>query len=262
MSNLAIAICLFIVGAALGSFACCQAWRLRFKEKKQRLGNRSVCLHCKYQLRWYDNIPIFSWLILKGRCRKCKKPIGKAELISEFALGIIFALLGLQFYTKGIFNFVTISQIIILLITITSFWVMLIYDAKWQRLPVSLLYFTILTAAIYSGIGLSQTTDWGAAALNLIGAVGLLAGVYFLIYFFSKESMVGGGDWLLCLSIALLLGHWWLAIIELFLANLLAALATLPAFIKKGQKQLAFGPFLILAFVIVYLMKAGLMILI
>ena len=60
---------LFILGACFGSFLCCQARRLRIKDKHgkksvKKLGSRSVCLHCKAKLKWYDNIPIISWLIL------------------------------------------------------------------------------------------------------------------------------------------------------------------------------------------------------
>ena len=86
--NIAIVILLAIVGAGLGSFACCQAWRIRKGDKSVR----SHCMNCSYQLKWYDNIPIVSWLMLGGKCRKCHKKIGLAELIAELALAAIFAL--------------------------------------------------------------------------------------------------------------------------------------------------------------------------
>ncbi|MBR3220508.1 prepilin peptidase [Candidatus Saccharibacteria bacterium] len=259
MSDVFTLIILFIFGAALGSFACCQAWRLHLKEQGKRLGQRSVCLHCKYKLKWYDNIPIFSWLLLKGKCRKCKNPIGKAEILSELSLATAFTLVGLEFFANSTFATISIIQAILLLITLVNFWILLVYDAKWGRLPTIILALANVTALIYAALSLSQAPDFLPALINMVGAVGLLAGIYFLLYFFSKEQMVGGGDWLVCLAIALILGHWWLAILELFLANLLASVATLPAFIKKGRKKLYFGPFLIIGFVVIYLLRTWLM---
>ena len=254
-----IGIIFFIFGAAFGSFACCQAWRLRLRQKGSKLGSRSVCLHCKYQLKWYDNIPLFSWLILKGHCRKCKKPIGRAEVLSEFCLGLVFALLGLNFFAVGLFTPVAIAQFIILMAAIIGFWVLLIYDARWGQLPTKALIIVNLLAITYAILGLITATDFSAALLSLVVAIGLLAGIYYLLYFFSRESLVGSGDWLLCLAIAAFLGHWWLAIIELFLANFFAAFVSLPAFFKKGRRKIFFGPFLIGSFILVFLLRTWLM---
>ena len=259
LTTVLVAIAFFIFGSALGSFACCQTRRLRLKEQGKKLGARSVCLHCKYQLKWYDNIPLFSWLILGGRCRKCKKPIGYTEIISEFSLGLVFALFGVNFIFSADFAPLIIAQFVLLLATLTALWILLLYDAKWGRLPTSVLAIANLFAVIYAVLNLSAAPDLSVAAFNLLLAVGLLAGVYYLLYFFSKETLVGSGDWLLCLAIALILGHWWLAVIELFLANLLAALVSLPSFFKKGQKKIFFGPYLIIAFAVICLIKTWLM---
>ena len=87
--------------------------------------------------------------------------------------------------------------------------------------------------------------------LPVLGSVALLAGTYYLLYILSKERLVGGGDWMLCLAIGLLLGDWRLALVELFLANFLGALVMLPL----KQKKIAFGPFLVIAFVIIFVLK-------
>ena len=67
----------FMLGAILGSFACCQAYRMRYKEEEKKIGKRSECLFCGHKLAWFELIPIVSWLLQRGRCRKCKKKIGK-----------------------------------------------------------------------------------------------------------------------------------------------------------------------------------------
>ncbi len=87
--------------------------------------------------------------------------------------------------------------------------------------------------------------------LSLLGSVAILAGVYYLLYVLSKERLVGGGDWLLCLAIGLLLRDWKLALVELFFANFLGSLVMLP----RGKKKIAFGPFLVVGFVIVFTLK-------
>ena len=85
---------MFILGACFGSFLCCQARRLRLKEgkkpKSKKLPARSICLSCGYQLKWYDNLPIFSWLLLRGKCRKCRQKIGILEVLSELGLALAF----------------------------------------------------------------------------------------------------------------------------------------------------------------------------
>ena len=224
---------LALLGACFGSFACCQTWRLRYREKNQSLGPRSLCLHCKKQLKWYDNIPVLSWLILKGRCRHCHKKIGLAEFLSELALLIIFPLLGLHFWpalqTTLPIILLPIGQLLFLLALVTVLWMLLLYDAKWQKLPSRLLVIANLLAIFYAGLTLwlsalsPEVTDVFASIksslFSLLISVAVLAGIYYLLYFLSNEQAVGSGDWLLCLPIALVLGHWWLALIELFLSN-------------------------------------------
>ena len=120
---------LFILGACIGSYLCCQVRRLHLKNSHQptpkpskepshktakssakttkptakgtnkaKLPPRSICLDCKYQLAWYDNIPIISWLALRGKCRKCHHKIGLAEFLSELGVGL--ALLAFGFSLK------------------------------------------------------------------------------------------------------------------------------------------------------------------
>ena len=92
---------LFIIGACLGSFLCCQARRLHLRasssEARQSLGSRSVCLNCHRRLKWFDNLPIISWIFLRGKCRYCRHKIGIAEVLSEFGLGLGFVGLGTTF---------------------------------------------------------------------------------------------------------------------------------------------------------------------
>ena len=262
-------IALFFAGAVLGSFACCQAWRLRLKEtKKDNPGKWSVCISCGKRLSAKENIPIISWIAQKGKCRNCGAKIGKAEIFSEFSLGIALAAIGAHLYPKtiavfssgNIYNMVAlVITTLLLVVSIIIMWILMVYDAKWQRLPVKLLVALNICAALYAilqfvGIVLAANTssDVTSYLASLAIAVAILAGIYFCLSFFSKEKLVGSGDWMLALPIALILGHWWLALVVLFISNLLGSIVGTVMKIKSGAKQIPFGPFLVIAFVIVY----------
>ncbi len=262
-------IILFFIGAALGSFACCQAWRLRLKEtKKSNPGKWSVCLSCGKRLSAKENIPIFSWLFQRGKCRHCGAKIGKAEILSELSLAAALVGLGAYFYpqviavfTSGqIFNIVMlILTMLLLIISIIIMWILMIYDAKWQKLPVKLLVVLNITAVIYAVVSIISvivsSDSIGSIFTYLLSmaiAVALLGGMYFCLSFFSKEKLVGSGDWLVALPIALILGNWWLALVTLFISNLLGSIFGTILRVKKGTRQIPFGPFLIIGFTIVY----------
>lgn len=246
---------IFLLGSIFGSFACCQAWRIHEKQEGRKLGKRSICINCGEKLKWFDNIPIFSWLFLRGKCRNCKAKIGRAEILSELGLGLVFLAIAYKYFSSfstvaGFFSspIETLVQPLVLAVAFIIFWIILVYDAKWGELPVALMLIEIPFAIIYQ---FAVKGDLIHTAVS----VGLLAGIYYLIYFFSKEKAVGGGDWILCLSIGIFLGRFELAIIELFLSNFTASLAAIPQTLKKEKKPIPFGPFLILSLLVILLIS-------
>ena len=86
-----------IIGLVLGSFVKALSDR---SLKNKSFWGRSYCPHCKHSLRWYDLFPVFSYLILKGKCRYCHKKIGIEYLLVEVAMGILIAFLFYQFLTN------------------------------------------------------------------------------------------------------------------------------------------------------------------
>lgn len=248
---------LFVIGAGMGSFACCQARRIhRREEKKKPLGKWSVCESCGKRLGFFENIPILSWVFLKGKCKKCKSKIGVMEILSEIGTGAVFALLGWFSYDKiqdG--NAFEITKFVLLLILTVCFAIGFIYDAKWGMLPNSVLVGGVLIAVIYLVLRViaGEKLEW----MNVVSGVGLLAGTYYLLYLFSKEKLVGSGDWPLALAVSLIFGDWWLSVLVLFLSNFMASVIMVPVAIKKKKKhmQIPFGPFLIAAFYVVFLLQ-------
>lgn len=277
-----------IFGAVLGSFACCQAWRIRLHSEGRKLGNRSVCLHCGHRLSRFELIPIFSWLFLGGKCKKCKTKIGLIEIFSEIMMAIIFA--SFAFRTGSLIQQILqhagplaitplvifeVIKLLLLYAIFTVMWILLVYDKKWLELPVNLLRLGIILSGIYFlfnlytkyGLNLLIETRGNEVILvknslhlqdiwqyllrdlsRFLGAMLALPGIYFVLYKFSRETLVGGGDFILLISVALLLGRWELGVIELGLSNLLAAIFNYRMLKNpKNRQPFGFAPYIILA---------------
>lgn len=235
-------ILMFVLGAIFGSFFCCQVRRSEAKIKSRR----SVCLHCKKKLKWYDNMPIVSWLILRGKCRNCHKKIGFAEIISEVASALALLAIGTTIKVETatfndwlIFGLITIFTLSLLFLAI--------YDGITGKLPTIGLIISVILAALSIITGF-QT---GFSEMPFISAA-IFGGIYLALYLISKGKWVGDGDWILAGAIGLGLGHPWLAMVALFVANFSACLIMYPIVKKKKNHQIYFGPFLVLSFIVVY----------
>ncbi len=247
---------LFILGACFGSFLCCQARRLKLKtQKSKKLGSRSVCLHCHAKLKWQDNIPIISWLILKGKCRKCHKKIGIAEFLSELLVALAFLLLSIDFNiaTATIIEWLTFTIILLLTLSLSF---LAIYDGLYGKLPnfalvISLIFAAVILAlkeyAILSNRGFSPELIW-----QPLLSISILGGLYLLLYFISHGKWVGNGDWILGVIIGLAIFYPWLALLILFFANLFACLIMFKKTRNHKNHKIHFGPFFVAAFIIVY----------
>lgn len=261
---------MFMLGAIFGSFACCQAWRWHYKiHTKKDLGQWSVCLHCKKRIAWYDNIPIVSWLVLRGKCRNCGKKIGVADFLSEISMAVAFLMLSWAYLIPMINNwhvlaltpgvlFVQMATFIMTLLMLVVLMVLAVYDAKWGQLPTVLLVLAVIMGTIILvlktyQVSLAEGDVWMSLMSTGIGAA-ILAGVCFVIYKASHERLMGGGDWILALALALALADWWLALWNIFLANLLGDMIALPGAIKSGNHKVHFGPFLVAGFVLVLIL--------
>ena len=267
---------MFVLGTVFGSFFCCQVRRREEKEGvfegirsaaarerareprgdgRERRGPKkhssslpiySICLHCKKKLSWYDNIPIVSWLILRGRCRNCHKKIGSAEIISELASGLALLLIATTINVEVATpeNWLTFTLITIFTLSLLF---LAIYDGITGKLPVA----GLITSVILAALSIVPAAINNFSAMPFLSAA-LFGGIYLALYLVSKGKWVGDGDWILAGAIGLGLGHPWLSAIALFVANLSACLIMYPIVKNKKNHQIYFGPFLVLSFVIVY----------
>lgn len=255
--RIVILVFLFAIGAAMGSFVCCQARRERRNEEgKKKLGKRSVCLSCGYQLRWYDNIPIVSWLSLGGKCRKCHKKIGVVELVAEIVLGVVFLVVGIVAGNIEQFAWVDWLNLCMTLVFATILLFLAIYDGLWGELPQKWLLAAVICGAV---IAILKVCFLGGNVWSALVGIGILGGVYYLLFFLSKGELVGSGDWIMGLAIALALGDAWLALLVMFISNALAAIVMLPVVKFKKNTKIYFGPWMAIGYAVVLISMKTLM---
>ena len=229
----------FIIGAAMGSFLNCLAGRLYHR---QPLGGRSACPHCGRKIAWYDNIPLISFINLRGVCRQCHKKISWQYPLVELAVGALFIiawrhnLVGVNVWNLGLWDlrFVLRDWLAIGILT-----VIFIMDWRWYVVDdvVSLPAIVLLALA-----NLLLGSPWG----SLLSAAVIGAGFFTLQYVISRGRWVGGGDIRLGALLGVALG-WPLTLVALMLAYVGGAVVGvfLIIFKKKQLKsQVPFGVFL------------------
>ncbi len=275
---------LVLIGACLGSFAGATVWRLRAKQLqydkehkepydkaeykrlkklngKSVMQDRSQCLECGYELKWYDLIPIVSWLSLKGRCRSCKHPIGKFELFMELGM-VAYFVLSYAFWPGGVDSGLEIAHFVLWLAAGVAMAILFAYDLKWFLLPDSVVIVLGVIGLAIVGISAAETQDFGGTILTTLGAVAVLGGLYATLFTVSKGKWVGFGDVKLGAALALLLVDWQLAIVALFLANLIGCLIVIPALATKKLKRTSrvpFGPMLIAGTILTWFIGWGIL---
>lgn len=266
-----------VLGLIIGSFVGASVWRLRLRQlqedeaageeidgdelqrlkplaAKNTVDDRSRCLECGHVLHWYDLIPLFSWLTLRGKCRYCKKRIGWYEPVAEITMAVVFA--GSFFlWPLGFDTALQWIQFGVWLVAMAMLGVLFIYDMKWFLLPDRVVFPFISTALVFAALRLSESADVMQAALSLAGAIVILSGLYYILHLVSRGQWIGFGDVKLGLGLALLMGEWQLAFIALFLANVLGLLVVLPGMMRgvvTQQTRIPFGPFLIVGTLITF----------
>ena len=268
-------IALVLVGLCLGSFAGAMTWRLRARQlvedkengdeydrseykRLKKLTEKSVahdhsqCLNCSYVLRWYDLIPLVSWLSLGGKCRNCRKPIGYVEPLIELGVALFFVL-SYAFWPYPLAHPLEIARLIIWLIAGVGFAILFLYDTKWFLLPDKVNYSVIGLGLVSAILVIVGSSDIPSTLGYIGGSVLILSGLYFILYKISKGAWVGFGDIKLGLGLALLLADYRLAFIAIFAANLIGCIIVIPGMIAgklKRNSHVPFGPLLILGTVI------------
>ncbi|MFZ2975681.1 MAG: prepilin peptidase [Candidatus Moraniibacteriota bacterium] len=249
-----------ILGLIVGSFLNVLVYRIHTAE--ELIFDRSKCPHCKKQIRWFDNIPVVSFVILKFRCRDCNEKISWQYPIVEIFTGVIFALIGWKFFV--LINTASWLLTAYYLFMASSLITILVYDFLYLEIPGSVLWVSIFLAiafGLYSdGMTLLSLEN---NTLNLLDTriyPGILSATiafvfFFSLSFFSREKWMGMGDAYLVILLGLILG-WPEILLALFLAFFLGAtygIIMLATKKKKMKSQVPFAPFLVLGTLIALL---------
>lgn len=254
-----IIIILGVLGLCFGSFANAAVWRL--KVRKDITKDRSECIHCHHKLGAADLIPIISWLMLRGKCRYCKKPISVQYPLVEAALTLYFVGSYLVWPSELISVYAWIDFGLWLSYGV-GLAILFVYDLRWYLLPDKVVWpLVVLGAADFINTSLWQGWTGVGFLAGLALAVLAIAGFYYVLHAVSGGKWIGFGDVKLGLFMGLALG-WPLALLCLFLANFIGCLVIIPGLVSgrlKPDSRIPFGPFLIVAFILTGLWGNALM---
>lgn len=256
-----------LFGLVLGSFLSMVFSRLEVTEGNSRtaaskrrsrakikaaITGRSRCDHCGTQIAWYDNIPLVSWLLLRGRCRHCRRPISHYHPVLEASSALYLVSAYLYYGFSPQFFVASVFGLIMLLL--------FAYDLKHQLIPNVIVVPAIglaLALLVYQ-FGIFSQTGSGALGLGpadpisyLIGG-GALGAFFLLLSLASSGEWIGGGDIKLGALIGLLLG-WPFVIVALVVAYLVGtAYAVLLLASKQAslKTSVPFGPMLVMGYFI------------
>jgi leader peptidase (prepilin peptidase) / N-methyltransferase len=234
-------ITLIILGAIFGSFANVCIYRL---PKEQSIVIKSShCPNCKKKIKWFYNIPIFSYLYIQGKCKNCKKKISTQYLIVEIISALSFPAI---YYFFG-FTIETFLLIFVFFIYIIIFFI----DLKHYIIPNSLNYILIISGFLKNFIPDIDEFLFTNLISSILGGVlgyGMIWLIIKLYKKFKKLDGMGFGDAKLFCGIGLWFGYQSVFII-IFLASIIALLFVAPKLINgkiKMKNEIPFGPFIIL----------------
>lgn len=226
----------FILGAIFGSFGNVIIYRLPKEESIVK--PRSYCYSCKTPIKWYDNIPILSWFILRGRCRHCGARFSFRYPLVELIMAVLFMLS---------YHYVGISwSLLEYLIFIFGLVVCTFIDLDHMILPDEFTLSGIVIGLL--GAALNPHRDFLDALFGVLMGGGFLWGMAYVYYLLTKQEGMGGGDIKLLAWIGALLG--WKAIPFVIMSS--AIIGSVVGLIaarkqKAGLKTvIPFGPYLAL----------------
>lgn len=221
-------IIIFLFGAALGSFINVIVWRTH--ESLPIMNARSICPGCREQIRLYDNIPIVSFLWLRGRCRQCQGAISRQYPLVELWMGFAFLIAYRASLMTGAGFFLRDAAIIFFLTII------FLYDFRYGEI---LDRFTLVPATTL--FFFSWYFHWQSASSMLIGAV-VGAGFFLAQYLASRGQWIGGGDIRLGVFMGVILGFPAI-IMALLFAYILGAIISAVFLILKKKTMTDATPF-------------------
>lgn len=259
---------LIVTGLCFGSFVNALVWRVH--EQSEEVGKkkpsikylrqlslskgRSMCPRCQHELGAKDLVPIFSWVSLRGKCRYCAEVISWQYPAVEAVTALLF--LASYLYWPIPVEGVQVLSFVLWLGLVVGFMALIVYDLRWLLLPNRIMVPLGAVAGLMAIVGIATAAHPVRTGLDTILAVAIGGGIFYVLFQVSAGKWIGGGDvklgWLLGLVVATPAR----ALLLIFAASALGSLISLPLLAAKRVKPssvIPFGPFLILAAILVQL---------
>jgi len=249
---------IFLFGITIGSFLNVVIYR--FNTGFPVVKGRSMCMSCGHKLKWYELIPLLSYLLQSGKCRVCKAPISKQYFFVELLTGLMFVFIGLHFLQALFISSLLFAFLFFIFVFLFSLLIIIsVYDIRHKIIPDKLVF--IFDVSAFLVIFVNYTT---ANPLFVLPSVmDLLSGPLFampfaLLWLISKGKWMGLGDAKLMLGLGWMLGPV-LSLPSVILSFWIGAVVSLfVMFLSKKKKinmktEIPFAPFLIIGAFIVFL---------
>jgi leader peptidase (prepilin peptidase)/N-methyltransferase len=218
---------IFLFGIVIGSFL--NVCIFRIPKKEDIVKTSSHCMSCGYHLKWYDMIPVFSFLALRGRCRKCGAKLSVQYPLIEAANGILYVCI---VWTGGL----GIESLLYCLMA-SALLVLSVIDFRTYEIPFGINLFIL-------ALGLVRAATDFANILNYLAGLLAVSMVLAILYYATGGKAIGGGDVKLMAACGLLLG-WKLIILAFLLGCVLGAVIHVIRMKISGEgRVLAMGPYL------------------
>lgn len=224
----------FLFGAVVGSFL--NVCICRLPEERSVVSPPSACPSCGVDIRWYDNIPILSYLVLRGQCRSCKASISWRYPLVEALNGLLTLALFVRFGPS--LTFLALFLFCSALVAITFI------DFDHQIIPDVISLPGIVVGFVFSFF--LPWLGWQSSLVGIVAGGGVLWLIIELYYRLRKEEGMGGGDVKLLAMIGAFLG-WRAVLFTLFAASLVGSVVGVSLMYlqkKDGKLAIPFGPYL------------------
>lgn len=220
-------IMIFLFGIVIGSFLNVCIYRIPKKENIVKI--RSHCMECNYQLKWYDLIPLFSYLVLGGRCRKCKTKLSVQYPLVEFMNGLLYILVVAV-------NGLSIESLLYCLM-FSALVTLSVIDFRTYEIPLGINLFILTLGLIRVAIDYQNFLDY------LIGFLSV-SGFLYLLFLVTKGRGIGGGDIKLMAVSGLMIG-WKCNLLALAFGCIIGSVIHIIRMkVSKEDHVLALGPYL------------------
>ena len=235
----------FVLGSIWGSF--CNVCIYRLPNNDSVVTKRSFCRSCKNKIKWYDNIPLLSFIFLRGKCRTCNNKISSQYFLVELISAISFLSI---YYIYGI------SITTLLLIILSIFFIIIFFiDLKHFIIPNELTFPLMLIGFIKSFDPNLNQTIFPNYINSLLGGLLGYAVIWLIIFLYKKirnKEGMGLGD----AKLMAVVGFWfgWVSVpFTIFISSAVALALVVPSLIKKTRNmsaQIPFGPYIIIGCII------------